>query len=146
MLLPQGRFDSWNCPLAILYKMQQKLYILDKAKYFSYPRTLTRVWLMWPTVFLFPTERSQDSEVVMLSDSNSTQDAFTDPTSSQDSSHKAVFGKASSSSSESTTPVKDGHSPSEDTRMCLSRHVWITIELVGNINSVFWQIWSLIDL
>ncbi|KAM3610377.1 uncharacterized protein V6R79_003088 [Siganus canaliculatus] len=53
-------------------------------------------------------ERSQDSEVVMLSDSNSTQDAFTDPTSSQDSSHKPASVKASSSSSESTTPVKDG--------------------------------------
>ncbi|KAI3372339.1 hypothetical protein L3Q82_022837, partial [Scortum barcoo] len=60
-------------------------------------------------------ERSQDSEVVMLSDSNSTQDAFTDPASSQDSSHKPVSGKASSSSSESTTPVKDGQSASEDT-------------------------------
>ena len=65
---------------------------------------------------MFLTERSQDSEVVMLSDSNSTQDAFTDPASSQDSSHKTGFGKASSSSSESTTPVKDGHSTSEDTR------------------------------
>uniref|UniRef100_A0A3Q1EPA2 Calcineurin-binding protein cabin-1 n=1 Tax=Acanthochromis polyacanthus TaxID=80966 RepID=A0A3Q1EPA2_9TELE len=54
------------------------------------------------------TLRSQDSEVVLLSDSNSTQDAFTDPASSQDSSHKPASGKASSSSSESTTPVKDG--------------------------------------
>ncbi|KAM9858179.1 calcineurin-binding protein cabin-1 [Aulostomus maculatus] len=60
-------------------------------------------------------ERSQDSEVVMLSDSNSTQDAFTDPTSSQDSSHKPASGKASSSSSESTTPVKEGQPASEDT-------------------------------
>ncbi|KAK2837599.1 hypothetical protein Q5P01_014811 [Channa striata] len=60
-------------------------------------------------------ERSQDSEVVMLSDSNSTQDAFTDPTSSQDSSHKPTSGKISSSSSESTTPVKDGQPASEDT-------------------------------
>ncbi|XP_049906411.1 calcineurin-binding protein cabin-1 isoform X5 [Epinephelus moara] len=60
-------------------------------------------------------ERSQDSEVVMLSDSNSTQDAFTDPASSQDSSHKPASGKASSSSSESTTPVKDGQFASEDT-------------------------------
>ncbi|XP_054867737.1 calcineurin-binding protein cabin-1 isoform X2 [Amphiprion ocellaris] len=60
-------------------------------------------------------ERSQDSEVVLLSDSNSTQDAFTDPTSSQDSSHKPASGKASSSSSESTTPVKDGQPTSEDT-------------------------------
>ncbi|XP_041642921.1 calcineurin-binding protein cabin-1 isoform X2 [Cheilinus undulatus] len=60
-------------------------------------------------------ERSQDSEVVMLSDSNSTQDAFTDPASSQDSSHKPVSVKACSSSSESTTPVKDGQSASEDT-------------------------------
>ncbi|XP_067377712.1 calcineurin-binding protein cabin-1 isoform X2 [Channa argus] len=60
-------------------------------------------------------ERSQDSEVVMLSDSNSTQDAFTDPTSSQDSSHKPISGKLSSSSSESTTPVKDGQPASEDT-------------------------------
>ncbi|XP_077943102.1 calcineurin-binding protein cabin-1 isoform X8 [Gasterosteus aculeatus] len=59
-------------------------------------------------------ERSQDSEVVILSDSNSTQDAFTDPTSSQDSSHKPASGKASSSSSESTTPVKDGQFASED--------------------------------
>uniref|UniRef100_A0A8C7Z775 Calcineurin binding protein 1 n=1 Tax=Oryzias sinensis TaxID=183150 RepID=A0A8C7Z775_9TELE len=40
------------------------------------------------------TLRSQDSEVVLLSDSNSTQDAFTDPTSSQDSSHKPVSVKA----------------------------------------------------
>ncbi|XP_038560591.1 calcineurin-binding protein cabin-1 isoform X2 [Micropterus salmoides] len=60
-------------------------------------------------------ERSQDSEVVMLSDSNSTQDAFTDPTSSQDSSHKTACGKVSSSSSESTTPVKDRQSAYEDT-------------------------------
>ncbi|XP_040011271.1 calcineurin-binding protein cabin-1 isoform X2 [Xiphias gladius] len=60
-------------------------------------------------------ERSQDSEVVMLSDSNSTQDAFTDPTSSQDSSHKPASGKVSSLSSESTTPVKDGQHASEDT-------------------------------
>ncbi|XP_077377463.1 calcineurin-binding protein cabin-1 isoform X2 [Festucalex cinctus] len=60
-------------------------------------------------------ERSQDSEVVMLSDSNSTQDAFTDPTSSQDSSHKPACGKVSSSSSESTTPVKEGQPASEDT-------------------------------
>lgn len=68
-------------------------------------------------IFLFVclAERSQDSEVVMLSDSNSTQDAFTDPTSSQDSSHKPVSTKASSSSSESTTPVKDGQSTPEDT-------------------------------
>ncbi|XP_068423022.1 calcineurin-binding protein cabin-1 isoform X5 [Clinocottus analis] len=60
-------------------------------------------------------ERSQDSEVVILSDSNSTQDAFTDPTSSQDSNHKPASGKASSSSSERTTPVKDGQFASEDT-------------------------------
>ncbi|XP_029017692.1 calcineurin-binding protein cabin-1 isoform X2 [Betta splendens] len=59
-------------------------------------------------------ERSQDSEVVMLSDSNSTQDAFTDPASSQDSSHKPVSGKTSSSSSQSTTPVKDGQPAPED--------------------------------
>lgn len=65
-------------------------------------------------VCVFSAERSQDSEVVMLSDSNSTQDAFTDPTSSQDSSHKPTCGKAGSSSSESTTPVKDGQSMPED--------------------------------
>ncbi|XP_029366488.1 calcineurin-binding protein cabin-1 isoform X3 [Echeneis naucrates] len=59
-------------------------------------------------------ERSQDSEVVMLSDSNSTQDAFTDPTSSQDSTHKTASGKVSSLSSESTTPVKDGQQASEN--------------------------------
>lgn len=67
-----------------------------------------------PSLFVLP-ERSQDSEVVLLSDSNSTQDAFTDPASSQDSSHKLASGKASSSSSESTTPVKDGQPASEDT-------------------------------
>lgn len=59
-------------------------------------------------------ERSQDSEVVLLSDSNSTQDAFTDPTNSQDTSHKPASVKASPSSSESTTPVKDGQLTSED--------------------------------
>ncbi|KAM4576045.1 calcineurin-binding protein cabin-1 isoform 2-T2 [Odontesthes bonariensis] len=60
-------------------------------------------------------ERSQDSEVVLLSDSNSTQDAFTDPTSSQDSNHKPASVKTGSSSSENTTPVKDGQPSSEDT-------------------------------
>uniref|UniRef100_A0A667Z4F3 Calcineurin-binding protein cabin-1 n=1 Tax=Myripristis murdjan TaxID=586833 RepID=A0A667Z4F3_9TELE len=59
-------------------------------------------------------QQCQDSEVVMLSDSNSTQDAFTDPTSSQDSSHKLASGKASSSSSENTTPVKEGQPAMED--------------------------------
>lgn len=53
----------------------------------------------------------------MLSDSNSTQDAFTDPTSSQDSSHKPASGKVSSASSESTTPVKEGQPAPEDTGM-----------------------------
>uniref|UniRef100_A0A8D3DRW8 Calcineurin-binding protein cabin-1 n=1 Tax=Scophthalmus maximus TaxID=52904 RepID=A0A8D3DRW8_SCOMX len=62
-------------------------------------------------------QQCQDSEVVMLSDSNSTQDAFTDPTSSQDSSHKPASGKVSSVSSESTTPVKDGQHTSEDTEV-----------------------------
>uniref|UniRef100_A0A8D2ZJG5 Calcineurin-binding protein cabin-1 n=1 Tax=Scophthalmus maximus TaxID=52904 RepID=A0A8D2ZJG5_SCOMX len=62
-------------------------------------------------------QQRQDSEVVMLSDSNSTQDAFTDPTSSQDSSHKPASGKVSSVSSESTTPVKDGQHTSEDTEV-----------------------------
>ncbi|KAF7199778.1 calcineurin-binding protein cabin-1 isoform X2 [Nothobranchius furzeri] len=60
-------------------------------------------------------EQSQDSEVVLLSDSNSTQDAFMDPISSQDTSHKPASVKASSSSSESTTPVKDGQPTSEET-------------------------------
>uniref|UniRef100_A0A8D3BYI8 Calcineurin-binding protein cabin-1 n=1 Tax=Scophthalmus maximus TaxID=52904 RepID=A0A8D3BYI8_SCOMX len=69
----------------------------------------------YPTPKLNFWHRSQDSEVVMLSDSNSTQDAFTDPTSSQDSSHKPASGKVSSVSSESTTPVKDGQHTSEDT-------------------------------
>lgn len=68
----------------------------------------------WCLLFVLA-ERSQDSEVVMLSDSNSTQDAFTDPASSQDSNHKPASVKASSSSSESTTPVKDGQLVSEDT-------------------------------
>ncbi|XP_035021663.1 calcineurin-binding protein cabin-1 isoform X2 [Hippoglossus stenolepis] len=60
-------------------------------------------------------ERSQDSEVVLLSDSNSTQDAFTDPTSSQDSSHKPGSGKVGPLLSESPTTVKDGQHTSEDT-------------------------------
>uniref|UniRef100_A0A8C4HPE7 Calcineurin-binding protein cabin-1 n=1 Tax=Dicentrarchus labrax TaxID=13489 RepID=A0A8C4HPE7_DICLA len=68
-------------------------------------------------------QQCQDSEVVMLSDSNSTQDAFTDPASSQDSSHKPASGKASSSSSESTTPVKDGQSASEDTEKVIQEVV-----------------------
>ncbi|KAM8866749.1 calcineurin-binding protein cabin-1 isoform 1-T1 [Synchiropus picturatus] len=59
-------------------------------------------------------DQSQDSEVVMLSDSNSTQDAFTDPTSSQDSILKPTSVKCSSSS-ESTTPVKEGQILSEET-------------------------------
>eukprot|EP00064_Thunnus_orientalis_P009324 superscaffoldBa00001176_g9347 len=77
-------------------------------------------------------ERSQDSEVVMLSDSNSTQDAFTDPASSQDSSHKPASGKASSSSSESTTPVKEGQPASEDTgNICISFCLFPSPEVFG---------------
>ncbi|XP_015225551.1 PREDICTED: calcineurin-binding protein cabin-1 isoform X1 [Cyprinodon variegatus] len=59
-------------------------------------------------------EQSQDSEVVLLSDSNSTQDAFTDPASSQDTSHRPASVKASPSSSESTTPVKDKQPATEE--------------------------------
>ncbi|KAG7480660.1 hypothetical protein MATL_G00058640 [Megalops atlanticus] len=59
-------------------------------------------------------ERSQDSEVVMLSDSNSTQDPFTDAASSQDSSQKVHSGKGSASSSENTTPMKEGQPRVED--------------------------------
>ncbi|XP_047237196.1 calcineurin-binding protein cabin-1 isoform X3 [Girardinichthys multiradiatus] len=62
-------------------------------------------------------ERSQDSEVVLLSDSNSTQDAFTDPASSQDTSQRAASVKASALSSESTTPMKDRQPTSEDTAL-----------------------------
>ncbi|MEQ2210406.1 hypothetical protein XENOCAPTIV_012965, partial [Xenoophorus captivus] len=62
-------------------------------------------------------ERSQDSEVVLLSDSNSTQDAFKDPASSQDTSHRAASVKASASSSESTTLMKDRQPTSEDTAL-----------------------------
>ncbi|XP_041083901.1 calcineurin-binding protein cabin-1-like isoform X10 [Polyodon spathula] len=60
------------------------------------------------------TERSQDSVVVMLSDSNSTQDLFTDPASSQDSSRKVHSGKGSASSSENTTPSKEGQDRAEE--------------------------------
>ncbi|XP_061115858.1 calcineurin-binding protein cabin-1 isoform X1 [Conger conger] len=59
-------------------------------------------------------ERSQDSEVVMLSDSNSTQDPFTDAASSQDSSHKVHSGKGGTSSPENTTPTKEGQPRGED--------------------------------
>ncbi|CAL8347299.1 unnamed protein product [Lota lota] len=58
--------------------------------------------------------RSHDSELVMLSDSNSTQDAFTDPASSQDSSLKMTSGKVSSSSSENNTPMKETRAAAED--------------------------------
>ncbi|XP_072355223.1 calcineurin-binding protein cabin-1 isoform X3 [Scyliorhinus torazame] len=44
-------------------------------------------------------ERSQDSVILVLSDSNSTQDIFTDAASSQDSSRKIHSGKGSPSSS-----------------------------------------------
>eukprot|EP00061_Rhincodon_typus_P015929 g43878.t1 len=44
-------------------------------------------------------ERSQDSVILVLSDSNSTQDIFTDAASSQDSSRKIQSGKGSPSSS-----------------------------------------------
>ncbi|KAG5840641.1 hypothetical protein ANANG_G00190890 [Anguilla anguilla] len=59
-------------------------------------------------------ERSQDSEVVMLSDSNSTQDPFTDAASSQDSSHKVHSGKGGASSPENTTPTKEGQPGGEE--------------------------------
>ncbi|KAJ0068038.1 hypothetical protein NL108_015078 [Boleophthalmus pectinirostris] len=72
-------------------------------------------------------ERSQDSEVVLLSDSNSTQDAFTDPTSSQDSSHRPAPGKASSTSSESTTPVKEGQ-PAPDETTLTSDNACVLVE------------------
>ncbi|KAM6954444.1 calcineurin-binding protein cabin-1 [Aplochiton taeniatus] len=66
-----------------------------------------------PKLLASQNERSQDSVVVMLSDSNSTQDAYTDPASSQDSTtHKGQEGKGgTSSSSENTTPLKEGQPP-----------------------------------
>lgn len=108
-------------------------------------------------------ERSQDSEVVMLSDSNSTQDAFTDPTSSQDSNHKPASGKASSSSSESTTPVKDGQSTFEDTGRtrifsgCVylyqhivsaegSRFIWQFTQKYLNVLKNYSQMWCVVHL
>ncbi|XP_015221768.2 calcineurin-binding protein cabin-1 isoform X4 [Lepisosteus oculatus] len=65
----------------------------------------------WPTS---ATERSQDSMVVMLSDSNSIQDPFSDPASSQESSRKVLSGKGSASSSENTTPLKEGQERVEE--------------------------------
>uniref|UniRef100_A0A3Q2YA74 Calcineurin-binding protein cabin-1 n=1 Tax=Hippocampus comes TaxID=109280 RepID=A0A3Q2YA74_HIPCM len=79
------------------------------------PGVTSPLYVATPFDHDYAKQRSQDSEVVMLSDSNSTQDAFTDPTSSQDSSHKPACGKVSTSSSESTTPVKEGQPASEDT-------------------------------
>uniref|UniRef100_A0A3P8WKI3 Calcineurin binding protein 1 n=1 Tax=Cynoglossus semilaevis TaxID=244447 RepID=A0A3P8WKI3_CYNSE len=70
---------------------------------------------------------NRDSEVVMLSDSNSTQDlAFTDPTNSQDSSHKAASGKVSSLSSESTTPVRAAPHASDDTGR-MEKYLYCTV-------------------
>lgn len=51
----------------------------------------------------------------MLSDSNSTQDPFTDAASSQDSSHKVHSGKGGASSPENTTPTNEGQPRGEDT-------------------------------
>uniref|UniRef100_A0A4W3H9E2 Calcineurin-binding protein cabin-1 n=1 Tax=Callorhinchus milii TaxID=7868 RepID=A0A4W3H9E2_CALMI len=57
-------------------------------------------------------ERSQDSVILVLSDSNSTQDVFTDAASSQDSSKKNHSGKGSPSSSstmDATVLPRDMH-------------------------------------
>ncbi|MGH0151442.1 UNVERIFIED_CONTAM: hypothetical protein FKN15_024092 [Acipenser sinensis] len=73
-------------------------------------------------------KRSQDSVVVMLSDSNSTQDLFTDPTSSQDSSRKVHSGKGSASSSENTTPSKEGQSRAEEAaRRLIDQGSYVTV-------------------
>ncbi|XP_064424124.1 calcineurin-binding protein cabin-1 isoform X2 [Latimeria chalumnae] len=60
-------------------------------------------------------ERSQDSMVMMLSDSNSLQDIFMDPASSQDSSRKAQSEKTSPCTSETALPCKEGQASAEDT-------------------------------
>ncbi|KAI4883149.1 hypothetical protein NFI96_028036, partial [Prochilodus magdalenae] len=57
-------------------------------------------------------EQSQDS-VAVLSDSNSMQDVFLDPTSSQDSSHKLDSGKCHSFSEDTNTLLKDKPSTEE---------------------------------
>ncbi|KAL7827387.1 hypothetical protein SRHO_G00331050 [Serrasalmus rhombeus] len=58
-------------------------------------------------------EQSQDS-VAVLSDSNSLQDVFLDPTSSQDSSHKLDSGKCRSFSEDTNTLLKDKPSTAEE--------------------------------
>ncbi|XP_030622423.1 calcineurin-binding protein cabin-1 [Chanos chanos] len=60
-------------------------------------------------------EHSQDSATVMLSDSSSLQDVFTDPTSSQDSSIKVDSGKSSIATEETTPLMKDKDTTAEDT-------------------------------
>uniref|UniRef100_A0A3B3DNK5 Calcineurin-binding protein cabin-1 n=1 Tax=Oryzias melastigma TaxID=30732 RepID=A0A3B3DNK5_ORYME len=75
-------------------------------------------------------QQRQDSEVVLLSDSNSTQDAFTDPTSSQDSSHKPVSVKAGSSSSESTTPVKDSQPTPDEAEKFIQEEIEAIVVIV----------------
>ncbi|GCC34948.1 hypothetical protein chiPu_0013425 [Chiloscyllium punctatum] len=62
-------------------------------------------------------ERSQDSVILVLSDSNSTQDVFTDAASSQDSSRKIQSGKGSPSSSstvEATVLSTESHGKLEE--------------------------------
>ncbi|XP_038649490.1 calcineurin-binding protein cabin-1 isoform X3 [Scyliorhinus canicula] len=62
-------------------------------------------------------ERSQDSVILVLSDSNSTQDIFTDAASSQDSSRKIHSGKGSPSSSstvEATVLSTESHGKLEE--------------------------------
>ncbi|XP_069789117.1 calcineurin-binding protein cabin-1 isoform X2 [Narcine bancroftii] len=62
-------------------------------------------------------ERSQDSVILVLSDSSSTQDVFTDAASSQDSSKKVHSGKGSPSSSstvEATVLSRESHGKLEE--------------------------------
>ncbi|XP_018587162.2 calcineurin-binding protein cabin-1 isoform X2 [Scleropages formosus] len=63
--------------------------------------------------------RSQDS-VVVLSDSNSTQDPFTDATSSQDSSHKMHPGMVGTSSLEQAVPIEQGQPKMESSECRVS--------------------------
>lgn len=57
---------------------------------------------------LSTSDHSQDSVTQLLSDSNSLQDVFLDPTSSQDSSQKVDSGKCSLFSDDTNPQIKEG--------------------------------------
>lgn len=86
----------------------------------------------WSCLFLPPSDRSQDSTAVALSDSSSTQDFFNEPTSLLEGSRKPFAEKRLSGLSAPAGPTgKDLPGPTEERGKKANLLIWACFDFLG---------------